>query len=206
MDVDSREYELVCDVSLRDLDADALLRLRRDGECTAHIPEARFDLDTPGHYMRRIKSVSIEILGVTGPEAPVRCTLTLISSSVRLTPEEAGGYRRTGANDSRFRDAAASIQSIVTSRAPMESGHSEKNVRDARHLAFEGAGAISEWRIELPKGQQFDRSTISDVVLHIRYTAREGGSALKQLAAGAATATLAHRAGTSSSAPARRRR
>jgi len=51
----------------------------------------------------------------------------------------------------------------------------ELNFREERYLAFEGAGAISSWRIELTGDfRQFDYGTISDVVLHMRYTAREG--------------------------------
>lgn len=50
-------------------------------------------------------------------------------------------------------------------------------------MPFEGAGAISEWQLELPAGlRQFDYDTISDVILHIRYTAREAGGLLKQQA------------------------
>ena len=45
-----------------------------------------------------------------------------------------------------------------------------------RYMPFEGAGAVSEWSIELDSdAQQFDLETLSDVVIHIRYTAREGG-------------------------------
>ena len=49
-------------------------------------------------------------------------------------------------------------------------------------MPFEGAGAISQWRIELDKDlAQFDLDTISDVVMHVRYTAREGGEQLKDV-------------------------
>lgn len=37
------------------------------------------------------------------------------------------------------------------------------------------------WRIELPADvRQFDYNTISDVILHLRYTAREGGGLLRK--------------------------
>ena len=40
---------------------------------------------------------------------------------------------------------------------------------------FEGAGADSTWKLELPKDYPaFDYATISDVNLHVRYTARQG--------------------------------
>ena len=56
-------------------------------------------------------------------------------------------------------------------------------MRDERFLPFEGSGVISRWRLELPgEYPQFDYSTISDVVLSIRYTARDGGDPLRDAA------------------------
>ncbi len=41
-------------------------------------------------------------------------------------------------------------------------------------MPFEGAGAISSWTLALPENfRQFDYQTISDVVMHISYTAEE---------------------------------
>lgn len=43
---------------------------------------------------------------------------------------------------------------------------------------------VNKWKIQLPKDfRQFDYDTISDVVLHFRYTAREGGEPLRNQAA-----------------------
>ncbi|MDP9353437.1 MAG: toxin, partial [Chloroflexota bacterium] len=45
---------------------------------------------------------------------------------------------------------------------------------------FEGAGVVSTWKLELPTNfRQFDYDTISDVILHVRYTARQGGEPLR---------------------------
>jgi hypothetical protein len=53
----------------------------------------------------------------------------------------------------------------------------ELNFRDERYLPFEGAGAISEWQLELPSLiRMFDYDTISDVIIHISYTAKDDGS------------------------------
>jgi Tc toxin complex TcA C-terminal TcB-binding domain len=42
-------------------------------------------------------------------------------------------------------------------------------------LPFEGAGAVSTWKMDLPTSYPgFDYMTISDVILHIRYSARLG--------------------------------
>ncbi|HEX9606887.1 MAG TPA: hypothetical protein VF962_06620, partial [Gemmatimonadaceae bacterium] len=75
------------------------------------------------------------------------------------------------------------IQSIVTSSSQNDSGMFETNLRDERYLPFEGSGVISTWSIELLTAvPQFDLDTIADVVLHIRYTAREGGDLLRKRA------------------------
>jgi hypothetical protein len=56
----------------------------------------------------------------------------------------------------------------------------ELNFRDERYLPFEGAGALSTWRIELPPDcNAFDLDTITDVVMRMSYTARNGGDAFR---------------------------
>ena len=185
-DLNQREYELTKHVSLLQVDPLALLQLRTTGRCTVRLPEALFDMDGPGHYFRRIKTVAVSIPCVTGPYASVNCTLTLLKSSIRKTPVLAmASMRREDAEDDRFNDYFGSLQSIVTSSAQNDSGLFETNLRDERYLPFENSGVISEWQLELPanpsKGdpRQFDYDTISDVILHIRYTAREGGGLLR---------------------------
>ncbi|HEX2740960.1 MAG TPA: hypothetical protein VHM69_10975, partial [Rubrobacter sp.] len=188
LEQNAREYEITKHVSLARLDPMALARFKETGECFVNVPEAAFDLDYAGHYMRRIKSVGVSIPCVTGPYTGVNCTLTLLKSSVRHSTALTGGnnngrYAREEVEDSRFTDSVGAIQSIVTSSGQNDAGMFEPNLRDERYLPFEGAGAISEWRLELPKEfRQFDYDTISDVVLHLRYTAREGGDRLKQQA------------------------
>ena len=41
-------------------------------------------------------------------------------------------------------------------------------------MPFEGAGAISSWQLSLPRSfRQFNYSTITDVIIHISYTAEQ---------------------------------
>lgn len=174
-----RELELMRHVSLRQLDPLALLQLKVTGSCTVSIPEWLYDKDCPGHYMRRIKTASVSIPSVVGPYTSVNCTLTLQHSTVRVSSQATGQYERDASNaDARFTDYFGSIQSIVTSGAVSDSGMFETNLRDERILPFEGGGAISTWALSLPTIPSFDYSTITDVILHIRYTARDGGQAL----------------------------
>jgi hypothetical protein len=196
-----REYELTKYVSLSRLDPVALLQLKETGHCFINLPEELFDLDYPGHYFRRIKSVSLSIPCVAGPYTTIGCTLTLMNNSVRIdgnSVADAKKYARKSVNgipadDPRFRDSAGTSQSIVLSHAQTDSGLFELSFRDERYLPFEGAGAISSWHLQFPFAntkdktgtkvntmlQQFDYNTISDVILQLKYTAREGGDALK---------------------------
>ncbi len=181
LDNNKRELEMTCNVSLRQLDPLALLGLKVTGSCTVTIPEAYYDRTCPGHYLRRIKAMAVSIPAVAGPFTSVNCTLALQSSTVRVSSQLANGvYGRDPANpDPRFVDYFGSVETVVTSGSTNDSGMFETNLHDDRFLPFEGAGAQSTWSLSLPDPlRPFDYTTISDVILHIRYTARDGGTAL----------------------------
>ena len=174
-DNNKRELELTKHVSLRQLNPAALLTLKATGTCQVPIPEWLYDLDCPGHYMRRIKNVALSIPSVAGPYTSVNCTLSLLRSSLRKSPIVGDDYARQGSEDDRFVDYIGAVQSIVTSTGQNDSGMFETYLRDERFLPFEGAGAESTWKLDLPKDYPaFDYATISDVILHVRYTARQG--------------------------------
>ncbi|HLG55464.1 MAG TPA: neuraminidase-like domain-containing protein [Vicinamibacterales bacterium] len=189
LDRNTREFEITKHVSMVQLDPLALIALQHTGTCNVSLPEWLFDLDYPGHYLRRIKSVGITIPCVVGPYASISCTLTLTKSAIRHQRIPGASYpgKPHDTNDASFKRITVPTQSIVTSNAQNDSGLFETSLRDERYLPFEGAGAISEWKLELAKDfPAFDLATIADVILHIRYTARDGGGALKT----AATAAL----------------
>jgi len=185
LDGNIREYELTKHISLEALSPEQLFLLKTTGVCELAIPEWVFDLDTPGHFMRRIKSVALTLPCVTGPFTTVHCKLQLLASSYRRTADLAGGYPRTEP-DARFVDGRKVSETIVTSTGQNDAGLFEANLRDERYLPFEGAGAISTWRLELPTElKTFDYGTISDIVLHMRYTARDGGQPMRTAASSA---------------------
>ncbi|HUG67047.1 MAG TPA: neuraminidase-like domain-containing protein [Pirellulaceae bacterium] len=201
-----REFELIKNVSLALLDPLALVRLRETGRCFFSLPEETFDLDYPGHYFRRIKSVSLTLPCVTGPHTTISCTLRLLKNSIRInTADGDNGYPRNTdddglpADDTRFIENNIPVKAIAASSAQNDSGVFELSFRDERYLPFEGAGAISQWSLELfndlptnnpdPANpdfgrplRQFDYSTISDAVLHLKYTAREDAGPFKNAA------------------------
>jgi len=195
-----REAEITKHISLAQLDTLALIRLQNLGESGFEIPEVVFDLDFPGHYFRRIKSVSITIPCVAGPYTSVSGRLTLVNSRIRTHAEPQGDYAETDPwNDLRFTYFFPGQTSIATSHGQNDSGMFELNFRDERYLPFEGAGAVSTWNLKLPgEFRNFDYKTISDVIIHIKYTAREGSLTLSQAANDAIAAQLNAMAETNS--------
>jgi hypothetical protein len=179
LDQNKRDYEITKQISLVLHNPVALIELKEKGECEVELPEALFDMDYPGHYMRRIKNVSITIPCVTGPYTSINCTLTLLSNKTRIKSTPVDPYVEGEDDDDRFVANFGAIQSITTSTAQNDSGMFELNFRDERYLPFEGAGVISRWRLDMPKDcNAFDFDTISDVILKLNYTAREGGKLL----------------------------
>ena len=186
-----REFEITKSVSLLRLNPMALMQLKETGTCAIALNEELFDLDYPGHYFRRIKSVSLTIPCVVGPYSSVNCTLRLGNHSIRINSDLLAGAadpyvhaQAAGAEDDRFIDNRnIPYTAIATSSGQNDSGMFELNFRDERFLPFEGAGVISSWTLDLngkyladgkiKDFSQFDFNTISDVIVHLRYTARE---------------------------------
>ena len=182
LEQNTREYEITKEVSLLLNAPLALIALKETGTCKVKLLEALFDADYPGHYMRRIKSVGLTIPCVVGPYTSINCTLTLVDNKTRVKSSPAEPYPEEP-EDGRFISNFAALQSIATSHAKNDSGMFELNFRDDRYLPFEGAGVISTWLIDMPIDcNAFDFNTISDVILELRYTARDGGKLLQDKA------------------------
>lgn len=188
LDKNVRQLELTKSISLAQMAPEVLLNLiaNENHKEIFSLMEEWFDMDYPGQYMRRIKSISISIPCVAGPYTVVSCNLTLNTSRYRQVVDlntGTDGYAYTGTDDTRFTNLYGNIQSLCTSSAQNDSGMFDFNFRDERYLPFEGAGVIGDWTIELPAlYAQFDYNTIRDVIVHINYTALNGGTLLKNAA------------------------
>lgn len=180
-----REFELTKHISVVLLNPVALIQLKETGSCNFDLSEELFDLDYPGHYFRRIKSISISIPCVAGPYTTVNSTLRLVNNKIRTDT--------AGDSQSSFAQNNIPCTAIATSTAQTDSGVFELNFRDERYLPFEGAGTISSWQLEL-NGKyldsddgtitdlsQFDYNSISDVIVHVKYTSRENAGDFRQL-------------------------
>ena len=181
---DRRSMEVTRHISLRQDYPIALIELLASGRCQIAVTEALLDGDFPGHYFRRVKTANLTITGTLRPHTNVNCTLTLLENRIRTDANASGNYAQAAdADDQRFLVNVAPIQAVATSKPDSDPGLFQLRFDDERYLPFEGAGAISTWRIELRQADNaIDISQLTDVVLTLAYTARNGGAALEAAA------------------------
>ena len=184
----ARRYELSRFVSLGTVNPAWLQQLLTTGACDFSLTESLFDNDYPGHYNRRLTRVSVTVV-YPGPGKfdNVRATLTLVANRVRVNTETSNGYAENPvSSDPRFLyNYAAVPQKIALGNAQDDPGlfitTIAGNIADQRYVPFENAGAISSWHLEMPQANNdIDLSTVGDVVLHLFYTALDGGGAFQQ--------------------------
>jgi Tc toxin complex TcA C-terminal TcB-binding domain len=213
LDENVREYELTKQISLRLHFPAAFLQLRTMGRCEIEIPEWMFDMNFPGHYMRRIKNVSLTIPCVTGPYTGVHCRLTLLGSTTRVDPrlstpphecccpkgccdscddaDRLAHEYATRPDDPRIVRQFGAREAVATSTGQNDAGLFTLDFNDQRYLPFEYAGAASRWRIELPReNNYFDTSTQTDCIMRLGIMSREGGPLLRRAAEAAARGRL----------------
>jgi hypothetical protein len=198
LQLNARRYELSRFVSLGVLDAAALQALLVSGACDFTLPESLFDNDYPGHYNRRLVRVSVSVVYPSpGKFDNVKATLTLASNQVRFKTDTGSGYaEKPVGSDPRFiYNYAANAQKIAMGNAQDDPGlfitSISSNIVDQRYLPFENAGAVSAWHLEMPQDcNEVDLSTVGDVVLHLYYTALDGGAAFQEAVEADSTAHL----------------
>ncbi|KAM7219794.1 hypothetical protein V8F06_004828 [Rhypophila decipiens] len=185
------DVEITKNIALRQINPWALITLRETGIAEFDLPEVLFDFDFPGHYCRRIKTVSLTLPCIVGPFTGVNATLTLVSHRYRVSAStpSSSSYPQTDPSDPRFQTDTIPISSIAISAGQQDTGLFSLDFKDERYIPFEGAGLISRWRLELPTAiQQFDYNTIRDVIMHVKYTALQGGAAFRKAASDSAVA------------------
>ena len=194
----AHDFEISKIVSLRQVAPLALIQLRESGTCQFSLPEVLFDIDFLGHYFRRLRAVTITIPCTVGPVIGINATLTLTDHTWRLSTSGATDARSYAIKspdggdgpDSRFASRALPIGSIAVSTGQADSGLFELAFSSERYLPFEGAGAVSSWKLELPSTalQAFDYGSITDVLVNLRYTSLNGGDQFKAAAVGSVAA------------------
>lgn len=175
-----RELEIRKTVSLKHLNAkdpeanktwaEIKKALIEDGACQFKLTQKMFDDDFPGqnHYMRRIKTVSVTLPGNFGPYTDVCALLTQNYSKVEMAATVG----------SAVKENLRANQQIALSHGMDDNGHCQINFQDERYLPFEFTGGISSWILSFPnkEAQSALINSLSNVVVHVCYTARTEGA------------------------------
>lgn len=180
---DVLRQELIREVYLSQLNPAQLIRLRAEGIADFSLSEALFDFDFPSHYCRRIKTVAVALVNSDDAlPGSTHANLTQTANKILLKPNPVGLTYMLDGSGNPGADVWVdwrSNQSVSMSRSSLDEGRFLEYYSDDEKLQrFEGTGAVSNWRYQLPKNtNQFDFSLIEDVQLTLLYTAIDGGHA-----------------------------
>jgi hypothetical protein len=157
-----RKLELSQVFSLARLAPIEFARFRQTGVLTFATPMELFDRAFPGHYLRQIRRVRLSVIALVPPAAGIRATLT----SSRI---------------SRIVIGPEIFQTVRIERGPeqvaLTSPREATGILDLEPHAellrpFEGIGVDTLWEFRMPRAaNQFDYSTIADVLMTVEYTA-----------------------------------
>ncbi|UEH06203.1 neuraminidase-like domain-containing protein [Pseudomonas sp. HN8-3] len=145
--------------------------LLTNGTLSFELTRKLFDDDYPGHYLRRIKSVSVSLPATLGPYEDIKALLTQTGNTTQLAPTS-DKPEVAVKKDWRAR------QEIALSNGLNDSGLFTLNFDgDERYLPFEYTGAISTWQLSFPNHtrQRDLLKSLTDIIVHLRYTARNSG-------------------------------
>src|SRR5262249_20401957 len=127
-------------------------------------------------------TISLSLPAIVGPYQNIKATLTQTSNRIALTDSLAtvryllGIDQGAAPGPDKLRTDWLINQQIALSSGVDDDGLFVLDFQDPRYLPFEGTGAVSTWSLSMPKAaNRIDYTAISDVVIQLRYTAREGG-------------------------------
>lgn len=193
-----RRLELVKTISLRRLFNDvtdpqpgiyswegALTQLRTEGTLEFSLSQLLFDRDYPGHYCRQISSVAVTLPVVTGPFENTRAILLQVSNltatrattqSVQFMYDPSGGI----APDGVVADVRSG-QQVAVSLGISDDGMTAMKPEEGLLRPFQFTGAVCTFVLSFPwhlRALQCDQlQSLTDIVIELRYTARDGGAA-----------------------------
>lgn len=166
-----RKLQLTKTISLAQLAPTEFQSFRETGVLPFETPMSLFDQDFPGHYLRRIKNVSTSLIALS-PPGGISVTLSKVGLTTQVVVNRNGGFEVL--NLSRAPEYIARSPESVALSSPREAtGLFELTPQPQELLLpFEGLGVGASWEFRMPKpANQFDYSTIADVLITIDYTA-----------------------------------
>jgi len=159
-----RRREITQTISLASAMPGEFGRFKQTGILEFATPSELFDRYYPGQHQRLIKSVEVSVIALIPPTSGIHATLSNHGISRVMT-----GEPFTEANIVQRTPESVSLSSPVDA-----SGLFKLRLEDPMLLPFEGSGVDSSWTFEMsPATNRFNFHTIVDVLMKIRYTARE---------------------------------
>jgi hypothetical protein len=136
--------------------------LRKCGFCEFDLRRTLFSNDfVQKHKFERIRDIRLKIICSQN----VQLNAELIMKSNTLVVDD---------NDNISIVNRIGIQNMATSTAISDCGKFQFNFKSDKFSPFEGAGLESAWKLYVTAPQDFDPVTISDVIVYVSYTARNG--------------------------------
>ncbi|AKC70808.1 neuraminidase-like domain-containing protein [Pandoraea oxalativorans] len=160
--------------------------LKESGAFEFPLTSYLFDEDHPGLYLRQLRRVAVTLPAVIGPYQTLNMTLTQTSSLIVVKPDIRGVqyvYDPThdDASPENVRHNLRLTPQVAISEGLDDDGTGMRFLFDNdRYEPFERMGAISTWQVAFPRhGSDKQMEVIdamSDLILHIEYTAVDGGA------------------------------
>ncbi|TVT79432.1 neuraminidase-like domain-containing protein [Pseudomonas sp. H3(2019)] len=155
------------------------------GKLDFEFSQKLFDSDYPGHYCRQITTVALSLPVVLGPYQDVRATLIQTGSTTVLKANvDSLEYLYGERNQMPPPDILLNLRShqeVGISHGQDDAGLHQLTFGDERYLPFEGTGAVSSWRLHLPRSNKSDEQVklikgLTDIIVQVRYLAKSGGT------------------------------
>ena len=163
-ETDQRKLHLKKTISLAQLSPIEFQQFRETGVMLFATPMKLFDWDFPGHYLRLISLVRMNIFALIPPHEGIHATLSTTGLSYTVI-EGKGLYQKT-----RIKRPP---ESVALTSPVNETGLSELTPQEGVMLRpFEGTGVETSWELRMPKASNpINYNTIADVLLTVEYTA-----------------------------------
>lgn len=161
-DTDKRKLQMSKTFSLSNLAPIEFQQFKETGVITFQTMMEYFDRDFPGHYLRLIKKVKVNVIALTPPTDGIKATLTSSGTS-RVT---------IGGDIFQTIVARRDPEMIALTGSRDATGMFEMQAENQFLNPFEGSGVDMLWELKMRKRSNlFNYDTIADVLITIDYTA-----------------------------------
>lgn len=166
--------------------ADVIKALKEAKKLSFDFSHKFFDTDFPGHYARKIHSLSVTFPTLLPPYQNMRVLLEQTSNTLLVSPDiDAVKSLYTPTDQINSESIVRNLrinQKIILSRGSDDNGEfPEDNFTGGQYHNFEHSGAVSQWRLSIPRPQNSPEliDNLNDIIIKFNYTAKSGNDAFE---------------------------